>query len=46
MSETTPSPAAAPAPVHHVKTAPARSAAFDDPYAKRLFLIIDSLPQM
>lgn len=46
MSETTPSPAAAPAPVHHVKAAPTRSAAFDDPYAKRLFLIIDSLPQM
>ncbi|MBP4052250.1 response regulator [Chromobacterium violaceum] len=46
MSETIPTPAAAPEPVHHVKAAPARSAAYDNPYAKRLFLIIDSLPQM
>ncbi|UTH75879.1 tetratricopeptide repeat-containing response regulator [Chromobacterium sp. IIBBL 290-4] len=41
MSESTPKPEG---PVHHVRAVPQRN--YDDPYAKRLFLIIDSLPQM
>ncbi len=45
MSESTPPPAAPNGPTHHVRAAPQRNA-YDDPYAKRLFLIIDSLPQM
>ncbi|POZ60857.1 response regulator [Chromobacterium alticapitis] len=44
MSDTPANPTAAAAPVHHVRAAPQRN--YDNPYAKRLFLIIDSLPQM
>ncbi|AUH53070.1 response regulator [Chromobacterium sp. ATCC 53434] len=45
MSESPTQPSTAPEPVHHVRSAPPRNG-YEDPYAKRLFLIIDSLPQM